>query len=404
MARPYRSRREHRAVQENALRRLVAHAYAHVPFYRRHFDRHGLRPQDVRGSGRPGARAGDLAPRAPGGAASRPDGCRLRSRACHLRDLGLDRRAAAHRAHAARGRADLRASPARADPVGAETWHLRVNIGSPRRIFRWHRLGAFRIRTVENRPPYDDLLERVAALHPDVLMVTPETLDLIIEQAARDAAARARPHLHRRQSASGERAPARDRDLQSIAHRLLRDHRVQPGGMGVQPLRPLPHQRRQRDRRGRRRRRPLSLAGRGRRADPHRAPLARDAVPATAARRPGAAAASSRATARCASDRSSRSRDGSSTTCSSPAAGRWRRFESSRHRRDRRGRPLGAGAAERDAVRLRFEPLPGADAAAVEQEIRAGCAPLFPSEVELAVEVVRFEERAWSRSCISCAG
>jgi phenylacetate-CoA ligase len=45
-------------------------------------------------------------------------------------------------------------------------------------------MGAFRIRTVENRPPHDDLLERVAAQKPDVLMVTPETLDLILGQAA----------------------------------------------------------------------------------------------------------------------------------------------------------------------------------------------------------------------------
>jgi len=48
LARPYRSRHAIERYQQNALRRLVTHAYAHVPFYRRHFDRHGLRPQDLR--------------------------------------------------------------------------------------------------------------------------------------------------------------------------------------------------------------------------------------------------------------------------------------------------------------------------------------------------------------------
>ncbi|MDP6439464.1 MAG: hypothetical protein QGH74_07515 [Candidatus Brocadiia bacterium] len=34
--------------QNACLRRLVAHAYGHVPYYRRLFDRNGINPQDIR--------------------------------------------------------------------------------------------------------------------------------------------------------------------------------------------------------------------------------------------------------------------------------------------------------------------------------------------------------------------
>jgi phenylacetate-CoA ligase len=40
-----------RALQDRKLRRLVDHAYAHVPYYRRLFDSAGLRPADIRGVG-----------------------------------------------------------------------------------------------------------------------------------------------------------------------------------------------------------------------------------------------------------------------------------------------------------------------------------------------------------------
>ncbi|MGD9511896.1 MAG: hypothetical protein AB7I59_25600 [Geminicoccaceae bacterium] len=46
--RHWRSCHELRAYQEGRLRRLVAHAYGRVPYYRDLFDRHGLRPDDIR--------------------------------------------------------------------------------------------------------------------------------------------------------------------------------------------------------------------------------------------------------------------------------------------------------------------------------------------------------------------
>jgi phenylacetate-CoA ligase len=43
------SRAELDAYQDERLRAVVAHAYEHVPFYRRRFDERGLTPQDIRG-------------------------------------------------------------------------------------------------------------------------------------------------------------------------------------------------------------------------------------------------------------------------------------------------------------------------------------------------------------------
>ena len=43
------SREEVLAFQDQQLRRLVAHAYERVLYYRKLFDRQGLKPQDIRG-------------------------------------------------------------------------------------------------------------------------------------------------------------------------------------------------------------------------------------------------------------------------------------------------------------------------------------------------------------------
>jgi phenylacetate-CoA ligase len=45
---PSTSRREVEEAQLQQLRRLVVHAYRNVPYYRRHFDDHGFKPEDLR--------------------------------------------------------------------------------------------------------------------------------------------------------------------------------------------------------------------------------------------------------------------------------------------------------------------------------------------------------------------
>ena len=49
LATQWRAPDEIRVIQERKLRRLVAHAYAHVPYYRQLFDSAGLRPADIAG-------------------------------------------------------------------------------------------------------------------------------------------------------------------------------------------------------------------------------------------------------------------------------------------------------------------------------------------------------------------
>ena len=83
-----------------------------------------------------------------------------------------------------------------------------------------------------------------------------------------------RRDLHRREPAPTERATPRSGDLRRPGHRLLRHHRVQPGGLGVPALRALPYQRRQRDRRVVARGRPARGAGRGGRGRAHHPALA----------------------------------------------------------------------------------------------------------------------------------
>ena len=42
------SRDEMRELQSEKLKKIVAHAYNNSPFYKRRFDEHGVRPEDIR--------------------------------------------------------------------------------------------------------------------------------------------------------------------------------------------------------------------------------------------------------------------------------------------------------------------------------------------------------------------
>ena len=42
------SRDEMRALQSEKLKKIVAHAYNNSPFYKKRFDEHGVRPEDIR--------------------------------------------------------------------------------------------------------------------------------------------------------------------------------------------------------------------------------------------------------------------------------------------------------------------------------------------------------------------
>ena len=185
LERPFGSRRAIERYQEAALRRLIEHAFERVPFYRRHFERHGVRPADVR-------RLADLHRLPP---VSRrelqetalPDrmasGVELER--CHSYETSGSSGEPLRIVRTPHEDARLFGRRLRAQILsGLRPWDLRVNIGSPRRLFRWHRIGAFRIRTVANRQPHEGIIDRITALQPDIWIVSPETLELLVEQSA----------------------------------------------------------------------------------------------------------------------------------------------------------------------------------------------------------------------------
>jgi phenylacetate-CoA ligase len=184
LPRPYRSRRSIERYQEVALRRLVRRAYEQVPFYRRLFDAHDLRPEQMQ-------RLDDLT-RLPTISRRELQETPLFDRLASGVDL---ERCASYETSGSSGEplrivrtqhedARLFGRRLRAQVfAGLRPWDLRVNIGSPRRIFGWHRAGAFRIRTVLDRQPQDRLLDQVLALEPDVLIAAPETLALLLDDS-----------------------------------------------------------------------------------------------------------------------------------------------------------------------------------------------------------------------------
>ena len=391
-ARPYRSRRAVERYQDKALRRLIDHCYALVPFYRRYFERHGLGPQDVRTV----ADLLRLPPIARRELQEAPIQDRLASgvelSACHVYETSGSTGEPLRIARTPHEDARIFGRRLRAQILaGLRPWHLRVNIGSPRRIFGWHRIGAFPIQTVPNLPPHHDLLERVAALEPDVLVVTPESLDLLVEQAPHAprlglahifSGANQLPGSVRRRAIETFEAPLTDfygttecslvawecrrcgsyhTSDDSVIVEVIRDDgsEAAPGEEGELILTVL-HSLAMpfvRLRLGDRVRRPFapracavrfgsleSIEGRiidyllfpdGKTLAPFRILAAMDEVEGVA---------------------------------------RWELEQ-----RDER------------QLDLRFEPLPGADVERVVREIRAECAPYFPPGVELAIERVRFE-------------
>jgi phenylacetate-CoA ligase len=196
LRRPFRSRHAIERYQEAALRRLVAHAFDRVPFYRRHFDRHGLAPADVRS-------LADLARLPPVSRRELQEAARSDRVAagvdlahCHRYETSGSSGQPLLIARTPHEDARLFGRRLRAQILcGLRPWDLRVNVGSPRRIFRWHRLGAFRIRTVPNQESLPRILERLTALDPDVLIIAPEDLDLLVVEAAGGAERPAPRHI-----------------------------------------------------------------------------------------------------------------------------------------------------------------------------------------------------------------
>ena len=185
LVRPFRSRRSIERYQAAALRRLVDDAWRRVPFYRRRLELHGLRPSDLREPAdlerlppvsRRELQEATLADRMAAGVVlsecvshetSGSSGEPLRIVRTPYEETVLFGR---------RLRAQVFS--------GLRPWHLRVAIGGPRPVFLWHRIGVFRVQTVDINQDPGEALDQVLALDPDVLKVSPEMLEQLLEQAA----------------------------------------------------------------------------------------------------------------------------------------------------------------------------------------------------------------------------
>ena len=180
--RPFRSRESIERYQAAALARLVDHAWRCVPFYRRRLERQGLRPDDLQTP----ANLERLTP------VSRRE---LQESATADRMAeGVDlSRCVSRETSGSSGEPLVIVRTPDEDTVlfgrrlraqamsGLRPWHLRVNLGSPRRIFLWHRIGAFRMRTVDDTQELREKADQVIALDPDVLLTPPETLEQLLE-------------------------------------------------------------------------------------------------------------------------------------------------------------------------------------------------------------------------------
>ena len=115
----------------------------------------------ARGRARAGGSASPAdgrAPRAPGGAARGSAGSGVDLARCHSYETSGSSGEPLRIVRTPHEDARLFGRRLRAQVLaGLRPWDLRVNIGSPRRIFRWHRMGAFRIRTVINRQPHEGI-------------------------------------------------------------------------------------------------------------------------------------------------------------------------------------------------------------------------------------------------------
>jgi phenylacetate-CoA ligase len=183
LCRPFRSRRAIERYRAAALRRLVEHAWRGVPFYRRRFELHGLTPADIR---------------TPADLERLPPVERRELQEAALGDrmaTGVDLAACVSYETSGSSGEPLRVVRTRDEDArlfgrrlraqifsGLRPWHLRVNVGSPRRIFRWHRLGAFRILTISKQRDREPILDLLRELDPEVLMIAPESLERLLAE------------------------------------------------------------------------------------------------------------------------------------------------------------------------------------------------------------------------------
>lgn len=193
------------AFQEARLRRLVNHAYEHVPHYRALFARHGLEPRHIQTLAHlariPMTGRRDLQGAAPGDVVTRGlDPAQLLAQRTSgssgvpltvYRTWPEERLASAFRMRALRD-------------FGVRPWHRRANIAFPRahdprdwdapqRVIR--AVGFYRKTALDCRLPIPELVARLRAWRPDVITGFPGVLARIGQTMARHRRRMLRPRL-----------------------------------------------------------------------------------------------------------------------------------------------------------------------------------------------------------------
>jgi len=195
-ARPRYSREAIARYQDLQLRRLVRHAWAQVPYYRRLLDGAGVKPEEFRGvedlSRIPITRHRDLQQIA------------LDDRLA----LGVDVSKCVRRATSGSTGEPIQIVRTRAEEhllfgmrlraqilSGLRPWDKRVKLGAAPDRLLMHRLGMFRMEHIERSLGAEESYCRLKSLGAQVIYGTPTTLDWLVRSIADDRLRELRPRL-----------------------------------------------------------------------------------------------------------------------------------------------------------------------------------------------------------------
>jgi phenylacetate-CoA ligase len=183
LARPFLGPRAIQRYQDRQVRRLVRHAWRHVPYYRRLLEQVGVHPDAITGvadlarlpvSRRVDLQAVPFEARVAAGVSG--EGCvnfgTSGSTGSPLRLLRTQREQTMLFGFRLRAQIDS----------GLRPHHRRVNLGSPPKVFLAHRLGIFRTSNLPLTLSLDEMLAQLEAIRPDVLYGIPNLLEPMVRR------------------------------------------------------------------------------------------------------------------------------------------------------------------------------------------------------------------------------
>ncbi len=187
-----------RELQERKLRRLVGHAYAHVPYYRELFQAHGLTPDDIGTlddlAKIPISRKPDLL--ASGTAGRVAQGTQV-ERCIPVRTNGSSGQPIVTYITPAERAWRVAVEGRGMRVIGRRIWERTVVLGPESSgRFPWHqRLGVQRTTVLASRLPPEEQIRRMREIQPQVLWVYPSVLAAVLHQVEYRLSAIVRPRL-----------------------------------------------------------------------------------------------------------------------------------------------------------------------------------------------------------------